>query len=293
MTIAQVQTRPTAAYVSTYAGTLSDSFASLPTIGNYVIVVGGAYNATATFGVTDNQGHTYTVNQSAGGDTTMFFAFAKVTASSGTFTVTSTQAGNRSATMQISEWSGIDASTPLGNFAFSSSMAAAAATTVTGQLAITAIGGNGTGGAFTNPSGFTTMDIATYANAAQGSSYKLCGAAATETATWTGTPPSDSVISLIALFMPAAGSTPTLSVSDPTAVAAASGSSAVYTVTLSASSASVITCTSVLTDITAYQGTDYTGPITSGMCSNSVTVSGSTMSIPAGVTSFTVTVPVT
>jgi len=90
-----------------------------------------------------------------------------------------------------------------------------------------------------------------------------------------------------------AGSTPTLSVSDPTAVNAASGSSAVFTVTLSASSASVITCTSVLTNITAYQGTDYTGPITSAMCSNGVTVSGSTMSIPAGVTSFTVTVPVT
>jgi len=85
----------------------------------------------------------------------------------------------------------------------------------------------------------------------------------------------------------------TATVSDPTPVSAAGGNNAVFTVTLSASSGSSMTCTSVLTDITAYAGTDYTGPITSAMCSNSVTVSGSTMTIPAGVTSFTVTVPVT
>lgn len=209
MTIALVQSRPEVAYVTTYAGTLSDSFASLPAIGNYVLVVGGAYNASSTFAVSDNQGHTYTVNQSAGGDTTMFFAFVKVATSGGTFTVTATQAGNRSATLQISEFSGIDATTPLGNYAFSPTMAAAAATTVTGQLAITAIGGNGTGGAFTNPSGFTSLDIDSHADCAQASAYKICGAAATETATWTGTPPSDSVISLIALFMPSAGGSPT------------------------------------------------------------------------------------
>lgn len=89
------------------------------------------------------------------------------------------------------------------------------------------------------------------------------------------------------------GGAPSATVSDPSSVAHAGGNNAVFTVTLSASSGSILTCTAVLTDITAYQGTDYTGPITSGMCSNGVTMSGSTMSIPAGVSSFTVTVPVT
>lgn len=44
---------------------------------------------------------------------------------------------------------------------------------------------------------------------------------------------------------------------------------------------------------TATAGTDYTSPLTSGMCNNSVTVSGGNFVAPAAVSSWTVTIPIT
>lgn len=44
---------------------------------------------------------------------------------------------------------------------------------------------------------------------------------------------------------------------------------------------------------TATAGTDYTSPLTSGMCNNGVTVSGSNFVVPTAVSSWTVTIPTT
>jgi VCBS repeat-containing protein len=79
------------------------------------------------------------------------------------------------------------------------------------------------------------------------------------------------------------------SVSAATAVEA---TSLVHTVTLSNGSASVTTFSLSLADVTATGGgVDYTSTLTNAAFSNGVTISGGTITVPAGVTSFTVTVP--
>lgn len=91
------------------------SFASLPAIGNYVVVIGtqannfGATDPTG-FTVTDNQGHTYTIAFAEGQGSSCYIAWALVATSSGTFTVTTTSApgaveGN--ASIQLLEVSGL------------------------------------------------------------------------------------------------------------------------------------------------------------------------------------------
>lgn len=52
-----------------------------------------------------------------------------------------------------------------------------------------------------------------------------------------------------------------------------------------------ITAELTLTPDTAIAGTHYTTPVTSGMFNNSVTISGSTVTIPAGTSNFTLTIP--
>jgi hypothetical protein len=52
-----------------------------------------------------------------------------------------------------------------------------------------------------------------------------------------------------------------------------------------------ITAELTLTPDTAIAGTHYTTPVTSGMFNNGVTISGSTVTIPAGTSSFTLTIP--
>ena len=65
------------------------SFASLPTVGNYVIVVAATDgNSIATDAITDNQGNTYTQDASAPGSSAECAIHrSKITASAGTFTV--------------------------------------------------------------------------------------------------------------------------------------------------------------------------------------------------------------
>lgn len=69
------------------------------------------------------------------------------------------------------------------------------------------------------------------------------------------------------------------------------GSPVVITYTLSAASGLSSTYTLTVTDGTKTGGVDFTMPITSGMFSNGVTISGSTVTVPAGVSSFTITIP--
>ncbi|MBL0731034.1 immunoglobulin-like domain-containing protein [Piscinibacter sp. HJYY11] len=67
--------------------------------------------------------------------------------------------------------------------------------------------------------------------------------------------------------------------------------SVVHTVTLSNPSTTPTTYSLSLTDGTAVGGTDYTASLTNASFSNGVTISGGLITVPAGVTSFTVSVP--
>jgi hypothetical protein len=84
---------------------------------------------------------------------------------------------------------------------------------------------------------------------------------------------------------------------DVSAIASVSAASAVetvsvvHTVTLSNPSTTATTYALTLSDGTATAGTDYTATLTNASFSNGVTISGGTITVPAGVTSFTVTVP--
>ncbi|WP_345533971.1 Calx-beta domain-containing protein, partial [Viridibacterium curvum] len=79
-----------------------------------------------------------------------------------------------------------------------------------------------------------------------------------------------------------------------TSNSATEASNIVHTVTLSNASSVATTYTLSLADVTATGGgTDYTSALTNASFSNGVTISGGTITVPAGVTSFTVTVPTT
>ncbi len=83
-------------------------------------------------------------------------------------------------------------------------------------------------------------------------------------------------------------------VSSVTNASAVEASSIVHTVTLSNASTTATTYTLTLNGGTATGGgVDYTSTLTNSAFSNGVTISGNTISVPAGVTSFTVTVPTT
>ena len=69
-------------------------------------------------------------------------------------------------------------------------------------------------------------------------------------------------------------------------------SSIVHTVTLSNASSSATTYSLALNDVSATgSGTDYTSTLTNAAFSNGVTIAAGVITVPAGVTSFTVTVP--
>lgn len=71
------------------------------------------------------------------------------------------------------------------------------------------------------------------------------------------------------------------------------GDSVVLTCTLGAVSGRVSQARLVLADGTKVGGVDYTNVITDGMLSDGVTISAGVLSIPAGVGSFTITIPTT
>ena len=84
---------------------------------------------------------------------------------------------------------------------------------------------------------------------------------------------------------------PTISITS--SVTVDGGDSVVITCTLGAVSGRVTQARLVLTDGTKVGGVDYTNVITNGMLSNGVTISAGVLSIPAGVGSFTITIPTT
>lgn len=87
-------------------------------------------------------------------------------------------------------------------------------------------------------------------------------------------------------------SAPSPTVTSVTSTGATEAGSIAFTVSLSgATSGSTNYAFSV--GGTATAGTDYTSPLTSGMCNNSVTVSGSDFVVPNAMSSWTVTIPTT
>ena len=295
MTIALVQQRPIASYVSTYAGTLSDSFASTPAVGSLLIAKGGSYNGSATFTITDNQGgaNNWYVEQNDLADTTLYVAWCIVAVASGTFTVNaSLSSARRSSTLQISEWSG-PAASPLGNVSKAGyTMSRSASTTETGQLLIAVAGGNGTGGDYVNPpSTFTAMDEVNLANCTMATAYRLSTTIGSETAAWTGTGPSDSSNSILVLFKPGAAGPTVTTVSSNSAT---EGSTIVHTVTLSGATSGSTNFAATLAGVTATgSGTDFTSDLASATYSNGVTFSGGNMVVPDAVSGWTVTIATT
>lgn len=91
----------------------------------------------------------------------------------------------------------------------------------------------------------------------------------------------------------AAGGGPT--VSTVSSNSATEGSNVVHTVTLSSAvSGSPATYALALAGVTATgSGTDFTSALSNGNFNNSVTISGGTITVPVGVSSFTVSVPTT
>ena len=81
-------------------------------------------------------------------------------------------------------------------------------------------------------------------------------------------------------------------ISSVSSAAATEASNILHTVTLSNASSVATTYTLSFTNGTA-SGADYTSALTNANFSNGVTVSGGTITVPAGVTSFTVSVPTT
>ena len=77
-------------------------------------------------------------------------------------------------------------------------------------------------------------------------------------------------------------------VSSVTSDAQTEGTSLVHTVTLSGASASATTYAFSLSGVDATAGSDFTN---APVFSNGVTLAGGVLTVPAGVTSFTVTVP--
>ena len=114
------------------------------------------------------------------------------------------------------------------------------------------------------------------------------GAAGSKTLEW-----SSQYYSVPTIWLISFGNTsPTPTVSSVTSSGVTEGGNMVFTVSLSGATSGSTNYAFSLGG-TATAGTDYTSPLTSGMCSNGVTVSGGNFTAPAAVSSWTVTIPTT
>ncbi|WP_395688382.1 Calx-beta domain-containing protein, partial [Caenimonas koreensis] len=86
---------------------------------------------------------------------------------------------------------------------------------------------------------------------------------------------------------------PAPTISSVTSASATEATSIVHTVSLSNPSSSATTFTLTLGDVTATGGTDYTATLDDTAFTNGVTIAGGVITVPAGVTTFSVSVPTT
>lgn len=199
MSYTLTQSRPVQKSIAAYAGSIADSFASTPAVGSLIVVTGGGGSQAATYTVSDNQGNTYTVAQTNASESySSFIAYALAATSSGTFTVTVSQGGQKDNLMQISEWAGNAASsvmeyTTIGSLVLDNTVvvATSGSTAAAGDLVVsTFVCEDESLTLTTYPSGFNALLYAentgsgAWTTAAQAAAYKIAGAAGVETATW-------------------------------------------------------------------------------------------------------------
>ena len=180
------------------------SFASLPTVNDHIVVqVSGWHDSGFTMAdVTDNQGHNYLENVeavSAAGQCSASIYSVKVTASSGTFTVTLDPTGSSGNYIEwvTAEFSGLHATTHLhrtgtNNNSSQTSLAvtASAANTEANCLVLAAISvasGDTACNISAPPTGYTQLAVNQNAAATIGfeAAYKIVSATETSSVTWT------------------------------------------------------------------------------------------------------------
>ena len=190
----------------------SAGFAANPVVGNHLFVLVSGWNSAAfdLSAITDNQSNSYTINaesniSSSGADTPFCGASitsAKVTTSSGTFTITVDPQDGSGNYMEwvVAEYSGLDATTHLHKTGTNSAFAAAGTdANVTASaanteanclvLACCSVSNSDTNLNLSDPpaTGFTTLATNQDAQATIGfqSAYKIVSATETSSCTWT------------------------------------------------------------------------------------------------------------
>ena len=183
------------------------SFATLPAVNNYVFVLSSRYagGGTGTGNITfsDNQSNTWDFVTDRGNTSNYeSIGYAKVTTSSGTFTITLSMAGSTSGNYYCSdaiEWSNVTAATPVYDVTLtavgsgmSQNTGTTATTTQANDLVLAVLSGDGG-----NPmnistpasAGYTSLAVQQNASAHIGfeASYKTVAATGTQSAAWTTT----------------------------------------------------------------------------------------------------------
>ena len=298
-----LQAPATNALYNVYAGTLSRTFSSPPAIGDVVIATGGSRSDVVTWDVTDNYSNGpsahYSIYQTGNSQPfSAFVAFAVVTTTGASFTVTAAStAGQQAENLDIELWSGgsgagvLDASS-LGSYQLNVPTTASVTTTEAGDLLISSFVDSNAVTLTTPPSGYTSMMAVSTATSGHGSAYKIAGAAGSETVTWpeySGTGYTRAV--LVALKAGASG--PTVTGVTQTS-GGTEGSPAVMTVSLSGATSGSTNFAATLVGVTATgSGTDFTSDLASATYSNGVTFSGGNMVVPDAVSGWTVTIATT
>lgn len=205
MSIAFVQKK--VGTVDSFTTTTALSFDSLPAVGNDVFVLCDSYHSGVDWDATlaDNQGHTYSGDiVFIGTRPPVVLAYhTRVTASSGTFTITFTDVASGAGSMEwaIVEFSGIEAVSPLDSGMIATDNNTGTGVTITGAapnaqaselvFSILALGtnSNNPAGITDPPTGFTTI-LAQQDGSSHTPgqiSYRITSAGETSAATWSWT----------------------------------------------------------------------------------------------------------
>lgn len=198
------------------------SFPVQPTVGNHIIIVlTGWRGPGGVSGVSDNQsGNSYNIDkQQIGGNSgtrvTAVVSSGKITASSGTFTVSVTfVATNTYAQWAVLEVSGLNTTTWLDQTGANTSAATSTSLTVTASgantqandLVVAAFAGDSTNGISNPPSGYTSLyvDQDAVVTGAEGA-YKIVSGVETSASTWTFNASGFGTAGVLATYKAAAG----------------------------------------------------------------------------------------
>lgn len=259
------------------------------------LIVGyiGWEGGNTTVGITDTAGNTYVVSTptpNGGGDQVIASFYCLSSSGHASNVVTATFGAARSVrTMQIAEYSKTGTAVYDG-YGYGEVNIGATATTGT----ITTTGAVGLLFAGTKAYNSTTitanggLTLISQQGSFGGDAEQFLTSAGSYTASMSNN--TSSSLSLVALAFKEGPADPT--VTSVTSSGVTEGGNMVFTVSLSGATTRSTNYGFGVTG-TAIAGTDYTSPLTSGMCNNSVAVSGSNFVAPTAVSSWTVTIPTT